>query len=154
MYKTWNPNLGETLLAAMISAAGYFSPVRNIAHMVLLFFLLDIIFGFWKARKLHKAKFNPRIIWEKTVPRMVVTIVLLLCAFTLDKETGQNFVQTYKVAGWFIGALLIFSIGENSYYITKWKVLLLFAKLTQRKIEQETGIKISDEDLKDENTTR
>ena len=147
MYRAWNPNVGEILLATVISILGYFSPIKHIANMILAFFILDVIFGYWKSRKIHKKKFSVSIIWNNTVPRMVVAMVLLLCTFILDQETNQNVVQTYKIAGWFIGALLIFSIGENGYHITKWKVLLLFAKVAQKKIKEQTGIEISKEDL-------
>lgn len=155
MYRAWNPNFGEVIVASVVSVIGYYSPVKGIAHMLTIFFMIDIIFGYWKSKKADRKKpkekrigFSTRIIWENTVPRMVVTMVLLLSTFSLDEITGQDFVSIYRIVGWFIGALLIFSICKNSYYITNWKVLLVFARLAQRKVKNETGIDISEEDFK------
>lgn len=140
---SWNP--AEWLAAVFISAMGYLSPIKNIAHMMLFLFFLDIIYGWLAARKLRNEKFRPAIIWKKTVPRIMLSIVLLIGAFMLDKETGQDFISIYRILGWFISALLLFSITKNGYIVTNWDAIPLIGKFIENKIEQQTGVELPDE---------
>jgi len=147
MYRAWTPSIWETITAAIISAIGYFSPIKDITHMVLIFFFIDIIYGWRADKKLNGASFSPRKVWDKTVPRMMLTLVILLGAFVLDRETGQNFVHTYKIVGWFISALLLISIAKNGYLITNWGALNVIGKILKKKVEKESGIEITEKDL-------
>ena len=145
---SWYPDsIWGKILTALIGLIGYFSPIKDITLMLLLFFFADIAFGYWKAKKVHNAPFAPRIIWDKTVPRMLVVVVLLIGSFALDETNGQTYVATHKLVGWFFGALLLYSIGENGYYITGWRALALFAKFAKKQIEDKTGVEINENDL-------
>ncbi len=138
--KSWSFLAG--LFTAMI---GYILPIKNVVHLVLFFFLLDIIFGYWAARKLRKEHFSTKIIWQYTMPRVLISIVLVMASFMWDTVFKQEFISTYKVIGWFISGVLLFSIAKNGYKITKWEMFPLIGKLLEKKIEEQTGIDIETE---------
>lgn len=125
----------EFIVATFLSVLGYFSPLKNIAHLVLFFFFIDIIYGYMADRKTNRAKFKPSIIWKKTMPRVVLTFTLLICAFLLDKVSGQDFISTYNVLGWFVCSLLFISIAKNGYIITKWEAIPFIGQFISKKIK-------------------
>ena len=144
----WFPHrLWDKIVVAFISVLGYFSPIKGMTHLMIGLFVVDILFGWWKDKKLNGAKFQPSIVWEKTAPRMAIVVILLVGSYMLDEKTGQGFVSTTRIICWVFGALLLHSIAINGYYITGWKALALLGKFTQRKIEKDTGIKITEEDI-------
>ncbi|MFO7864381.1 MAG: phage holin family protein [Salinivirgaceae bacterium] len=110
------------LVGIATSVIGYFLPVRDIVHLLILFFMLDVIFGYWAAKKLRGERFSVKIIWRYTMPRMLISLVLILGAFMWDTVYCQEFISTYKIIGWFISGVLLYSIAQNGYKITKWSV--------------------------------
>ena len=131
---------GYAWLSGLItSVLGYFLPVRNIVYLLVLFFILDVLFGFWAAYKTSKERFQVGIIWNHTMPRMLLSIVLIIGAYMWDTTYNQTAVCTYKIIGWFISGMLLYSIADNGYKITKWGP---FNRI-KKQIEKETrkGIK-------------
>jgi phage-related holin len=126
-------------IASVASITGYFFPIKDIVHVMLLFFIFDVLVGYWAARKRNNAKFHPLIVWKKTVPRMVLSTVLVMMLFMWDDVSEQSYVSTSNLVGWFINGLLIISIMENAYYITEWKVFNLVKGIIRDKIEKETN---------------
>lgn len=127
---------------------GYFLPVSNIVGLLLGFFILDIGFGFWAAHKEKNESFSVKIIWEKTVPRMLISVVLILGAFMWDNVYSQDLVATYKVIGWFISGLLLHSIAENGFIITQWSVFKKVSFIFSDKVKKETGIDLEKLNMK------
>lgn len=140
------------LLAGIFTTIlGYFLPVKDIVNLLLLFFILDVIFGFWAAKKLRKERFSVKIIWSHTIPRMLISIVLITGAYMWDKTYDQDVVSTYKVIGWFISGVLLYSIAENGYQITKWSIFPKLSGLIQSRVKDSTGMDIeSDNELQNE----
>lgn len=124
------------------SVIGYFVPIRDIVHVMVLFFILDVVFGFWAAKKLRKEKFSVKIIWKHTLPRMAISFVLILSAFMWDSTFDQNIVSTYKIIGWFISGVLLFSIAQNGYKITRWAIFPQLGTLVSRKVKESTGMDV------------
>jgi hypothetical protein len=128
------------------SIVGYFVPVKNIVHVLIIFFIVDMIFGFLAAKKgkMRKGKekecknFSVAIIWNTTIPRMLISIILVMAAFMWDTTYNQELINTYKAIGWFISGVLIFSIAENAFIITKWGIFLKVREFIRSKIKQET----------------
>jgi len=121
---------------------GYLFPIRNIVHLMIGFFILDVLFGYWSARVVKKQKFSVKIIWEHTVPRMTIAIVLIICTFMWDKEYHQDYISTHKIVGWFISGVLLASIIDNGYKITKWNAFPQLSKLIKEKTKEKTGLDI------------
>ncbi|WP_310381852.1 phage holin family protein [Flavobacterium sp.] len=132
-------------VGAVVSFIGYLLPVRDIVNLLIGFFIVDVIFGYWAAKKLRKERFSVKIIWEHTIPRMLVSVVLITGAFTWDKVYEQDFISTYKIIGWFISGVLLCSIADNGYQITKWSIFPKLGKLLNDKVKESTGLEINDE---------
>lgn len=132
-------------LCGMIGAIlGYFLPIKDLVHLVILFFVLDMMFGYWAARKLRGEKFSTKIVWKTTIPRMLISIVLIIMAYLWDTTCQQIYLPTYNLISWFISGILIFSIAKNGYKITKWEAFPMIGNLFQKRIEKETGADIKD----------
>lgn len=129
-------SLASYLAGLFTAILGYFTPVRDIVHLLIFLFIMDILFGFWASRKLTGARFDVKIVWRHTMPRLLISIVLTLGAFMWDEVYGQNLINTYKVVGWFISGLLLYSIAENGYYITKWTLFKRLGNLINSKIDE------------------
>lgn len=126
---------------------GYLLPIRNIVHLVIALFICDVFFGYWAARKLRNERFSVKIIWDHTMPRMLVSIVLITGAFVWDKVYEQELVPTYKIIGWFISGVLLYSIAKNGYKISKWKAFNQIGDFIQEKVKDTTGIDLEDENM-------
>ncbi len=145
-FKNAFSNAWHVFSGLLTMAVGYFIPVKDFVHLVLFFFLLDIIFGYCAAKKLRKEQFSPKIIWEKTVPRAVISIVAILTSYMWDTTFHQEIIPTYKWIGWFISGLLLYSIFKNGYKITKWKVFPMMGHIIETKIEEASGMELHMED--------
>ncbi len=113
---------------------GYFLPVKDILHLIVIFFILDVIFGYWAAKRVRGERFSAKIIWQTTIPRMVLSFVLILGAYAWDEIFDQTYISTYKTIGWFIAGILLFSILQNGYLITRWNPLLKLQDILKNKI--------------------
>lgn len=134
------------LFGLLTSVIGYFLPVKDIVNLLLLLFFLDVGFGYWAAHKLKGEKFSVKIIWSHTIPRMLVSIVLIAGAYMWDNTYSQEFLSTYKLIGWFLSGVLLYSIAQNGYKITSWKAFPDMANLIGDKVREKTGHEIpSDE---------
>lgn len=131
-------------VGGIVSLIGYLLPVRNIVHLLVAFFVADVIFGFWAAKKIRGERFSVKIIWEHTIPRMLVSIVLITGAFMWDQVYEQELVSTYKMIGWFISGVLLYSIAENGYQITKWSAFTKIGNSLNDKIKNTTGMNLND----------
>lgn len=129
----------NVIFAIIVSALGYFSPIKNAIHLVLFFFLLDVFFGVWAAKKVRKERLRPRLIWEKTIPRSFMSIVIIIATYLWDTTFGQDWVQTYMLVGWFISGVLILSITKNAADITHWSGFLAIGNIIRREVKDKTG---------------
>lgn len=133
------------------SVLGYFIPIRDIVQLMIGLFIADVLFGYAAARKGKKRngkvqkRFSVQIIWEHTIPRMLISIVLVMTTYMWDLTYSQEFVNTYKAIGWFISGVLIFSIADNGFFITKWSVFMKVSQLIRGKIKGETEIDLKEE---------
>lgn len=131
----------EWIAAASVSVLGYFSPIKNIIHLVLIFFVLDVIWGWLASRKLKKARFQPALVWSVTMPRIALSAVVILGMYAIDNETGQTIVNTPNAAGWIICSLLVVSILRNGFIVTKWEAIPFLSDLVKKRV----NLKIEDD---------
>ena len=127
-------NTYVVLVSSIISFLGYLTPVKDIVHLTIGFFICDVIFGYWKAKVINKEKFSVKIIWGHTIPRMAISLVLITGAFLWDKVYEQDLVSTYKIIGWFISGVLLCSIADNGYKITKWRTFQRIGSMVNNKM--------------------
>lgn len=141
-------NIYTLLTGLFMTIVGYLIPVKNIVHLVLFFFLLDVIFGYWAANKLRKERFKVEIIWAHTMPRMLISLVLIITTYMWDSVFAQDYVSSYKFVGWFISGVLLFSIAKNGFQITKWSVFNTLGGMVKKKIEEQTDENIEGNETK------
>lgn len=116
------------IAGAFTAFLGYFLPIRDIVHLLIFFFFLDVIIGYWASRKLYGKRFMVSIVWKHTIPRMILSLILIIGAYMWDSTYQQEYVSTYKIIGWFISGLLLYSIAENAYCITRWTMFKKIGK--------------------------
>lgn len=127
-----------TVIAGIVMTfVQYIFPVHNIVQLVVAFFILDVGVGYYAAKKLRKERFSPKIIWEHTVPRMTISLLLIICSYTWDEVFKQEFVSTYNIVGWFIAGVLLSSIADNGYQVTKWGAFQRLNKTLVDKINKQ-----------------
>lgn len=139
-------NIWAVICGFFAVCLGYFAPVFDIMLLLLFLFALDVVFGYWAAKKLRGEKFSKTIIWKTTMPRLVVSGVLVLIFYMWDMTYKQDFVATYRLVGWFISGIIIYSIAQNGYSVTKWEGFPLLGLFLKKKIQDTTGIDITKKD--------
>lgn len=138
-------NTYAMLAGLFTSVVGYFIPVRDIVHFLLLCFFLDVLFGFWAARKIRNERFSAKIIWQHTVPRMMISLIIIMACFMWDTVFSQEYLATYKLTGWFFCGVLIWSIAVNGYKITGWNAFKQIGGMVERKVEEQSGVDLKEE---------
>ena len=134
-------------VGALASIIGYFLPIKDIVHLLILFFILDVAFGYLAARKLRNERFSVKIIWSHTMPRMLMSVVLITGAYMWDTVYKQDVLSTYKMIGWFISGVLLYSIAENGYKMTNWAVFSKIGALFNQRTKDHTGMEIDKTDI-------
>ncbi len=142
----WLTNVYHFVGGLVMSLLGYLLPIEGLIQFMTILFITDVIFGYWKARKFDKAKFQARIIWNKTMPRWLFSVVILALLFYWDKLHHQDFINTYYVAGYFLSGVVIMSIAENALKITGWKAFKALEHIISGNIEKQTGEKITEDE--------
>ena len=137
-------NFWAVLTGCVAAIIGYFMPIFNIMWLIVLFFIIDVLFGYWAAKKIRGETFSKTIIFQTTIPKMIVSFVLVICAFMWDSVYQQEYVCTYRIIGWFISGIILYSIAQNGYSVTKWEGFPLISLFLKKKIKDATGVDISE----------
>jgi len=132
-------------LVGFVSAVlGYFMPIAHLTYLMLACFIIDFATGAYVGVHLKKEKFEFSRIWKETGLRMLIATTIIALLFSLDKEHGQCFIQTYNVANYFFCFVLIINISKNAYLATGWKMFSFFGLFLQHRIKDQTGIDIKE----------
>lgn len=123
------------IVGAIFSLFGYFSPIRETMHILFFFFLLDVIFGYLVARKVRGEKWQPKIIWEKTIIKMLVASLMVITAHMLDKIAPSSYLTIREFVGWFISGVVLSSVWENFHTLTKWKIVVKLSETLSEKLK-------------------
>lgn len=122
-------------VGAVLTLFGYFAPVRETIHILFFFFLLDVIFGYLVARKMRGEKWQPKIIWEKTMIKMLVASLMVITAHLLDKIAPSSYLTIREFVGWFISGVVLSSVWENFHTLTKWKIIVKLNETLKEKLK-------------------
>jgi hypothetical protein len=125
--------------SALTAMFSYFLPIKDIVNLMILFFIVDVIFGYWANRKTKGERFNVSKIWETTMPRALISLVLVMLAFMWNDifYNSSNFA-TYKLLGGFISGVLLVSIAQNGYKITDWTLFITIAETIESQFKNIT----------------
>lgn len=127
----------------------YFLPVFDILRMLVFFFVLDCLVGYWKSRKIDGKPFQGRIVWDKTITRLALSTVIILCAFSWDNVYSQDVIKVHMIIGGFISGVVLLSIVQNGYEISRWSVLNRLAKHLDKKLESDLNNGLGEVDKPD-----
>lgn len=133
----WVGDLYSFISGLFALMLGYFYPMRNMVHLMLLLFLIDVLIGYWAAKKVRGEKFNVKLIWNHTCPRILITMLIIIILYLWDDVSGQTYLDTYNYFAMFIGGVLIYSIFENAHAITKWEALNVAKLIIWKKFKRE-----------------
>jgi len=111
------------ILGVFLSVAHYFAPVADTIHILFIFFIADILFGFLAAKKLRGERFKPQKVWNKTIPKMLVSFFIIISAHMLDSITPVGFLTIRESVGWILSGLVLHSVWRNAFVFTKWTAL-------------------------------
>lgn len=124
-----------------LASIGYFLPVRNMIHVVIIAITIDLIFGIVAARKRGEG-IKSRKLW-RTMYKMIIAIIVIALAYAMDVEMGL--VQIHKFIAWMITGFEIWSILESAGEITDHKLFRILQHFMEDKVKDVTGIDIKDE---------
>ena len=127
----------------------YFLPVFDVLRMLVFFFVIDCLVGYWKARKIDGIPFRGRIVWDKTITRLALSTVIILCAFSWDNVYSQDVIKVHMIIGGFISGVVLLSIVQNGYEISRWSVLNRLAKHLDKKLESDLNNGLGEVDKPD-----
>ena len=127
----------------------YFLPVFDVLRMLVFFFVIDCLVGDWKARKIDGIPFRGRIVWDKTITRLALSTVIILCAFSWDNVYSQDVIKVHMIIGGFISGVVLLSIVQNGYEISRWSVLNRLAKHLDKKLESDLNNGLGEVDKPD-----
>lgn len=116
-------SVNKVVSGVFASALGYFLPIKDMVHVIIIFFVIDMLVGWWAAHTCRGESFSKTIVFNTTIPRMLISILLEMILYTWDTTFNQTMFSTYRVVGWYISGVLILSIIKNGYKATKWKVI-------------------------------
>ncbi|HZK26029.1 MAG TPA: phage holin family protein, partial [Thermoclostridium sp.] len=116
-------NAAGWVLGVFLSIINYFAPIADTIHVLLVFFVGDILFGFLASKKLRGESFNPRKVWEKTIPKMLVSFFIIISAHMLDSISPLGFLTIRESVGWILSGLVLHSVWKNAFIVTKWTAL-------------------------------
>lgn len=142
------------LIGVCVSILGYFIPIKDLVHMVILFFIIEMILGYFANKAKGKATntvvmFSLTIVYNKTIPRMFITVLILIMLYLWDTISKQTFVPTYTVMGWFFSGLLILKSTRHAFVLTKWFGFKYAGILITNRIKKEVNNFITEEEDKE-----
>ena len=117
MEETWLTTFWKLLAGLVAMLLGQLAPVKDIVHLLVFLFIADMLVGWWAAVRVKGEKFSAKVIWRTTIPRLLISLLLIIGAFLWDNVYEQNVVATYKLIGWFISGVLLANIAQNGYRI-------------------------------------
>ena len=116
-------NAGGWALGVFLSIVNYFAPISDTIHVLLVFFVGDILFGFLASKKLRGESFKPQKVWERTIPKMLVSFFVIISAHMLDSISPIGFLTIRESVGWILSGLVLHSVWKNAFIVTKWTAL-------------------------------
>lgn len=128
------PNLVTGLAAAF---AGYFSPIKGMAIVMLTAILIDLILGVWASRSEGEA-IKSKKLW-RTGYKILFALVIIHLLHSVDTEMGIAGINTCKIGALIITGWEIWSIFESAAVISDHPVFRLLKVFMEKKIKDKAG---------------
>jgi phage-related holin len=140
----WYSSLGGWCFSILVAITGYFSPVKNVIHVMCAVIIFDLIFGLWAAKVQGKGWCEIKM-W-RTIHKLLIAIVLILLLYAIDKEIGSTFIKLHLVIAWLISGFEIWSILKSASKISGLRIFQVLGEFMEDKINSQTGVNIKDDE--------
>jgi len=147
MFSESSFSLADGLSKLAVLLISYFSPVKEIVHVLLIFILIDFISGVWAARK-RKETLESRK-FRKTLTKFLWYTIALILSFMMEKTFNLSWSNLSGIIGGFICFIELKSIFENITHITGEPVFMKILGLIRKRGSQ-TIDDLSESDSKDD----
>ena len=128
----------------------YFSPVKDIVHVMLIFILVDFLSGIWASRKLGEKLKSKK--FRKTLTKFLWYTIALILSFMMEKTFNLSWANLSAIIGGFICFIELKSIFENITVITGEPVFMRILNII-KKMGSKTIHEISEDPAKPKHTS-
>jgi hypothetical protein len=135
-------HIGNLLSALLAAVLGYLAPVSGVLNVMVGAIILDLFVGIAAARKRGEG-IKGELLW-KTVKKLFYAVVIVAFLFAMDTE--MQIIELHRFIAWMIAGFEMWSILENTAYITDHKIFRIVQNYMQDKIHEVTGVDISEGD--------
>ena len=122
---------GSWIAQLFVLIIAYFTPIREIVHVMLIFLAIDMISGIWASVK-TKEKVESRKL-AKTVFKFLWYTVAVMLAWMMEKTFSMEWSRLASIVGGFICFVELKSIFENITRITDEPIFMRILKIFKRK---------------------
>ncbi len=126
---TWSPWLTKSAIFAI----AYFTPIKEIVHVMLIFLLVDFISGFWAAKKEKQKTESVKL--RRSVYKFIWYTVAMMMAWMMENTFKLGWTNLANITAGFICFVELKSIFENITRITGERVFIKIYKLFEKKAE-------------------
>lgn len=119
------------LAKVFILIIAYFSPIREVVHVMLIFLFIDTVSGIWASLKQGERLQSKKL--RKTVYKFLWYTVAVMIAWMMEKTFALGWTNMANIVGGFICFVEIKSIFENITRITDEPVFMKILKLFRKK---------------------
>lgn len=135
-------HLMNILFGMLIAVLGYFTPVKDIVHVMCAAIFIDFATGLWASRTKGNGITSFKM-W-RTIYKLFLSTLIVMLLFSMDKEMGVMHIEMHRLVAWLITGFEIWSILENAAVISDHRIFKLLKKYMHDKIEKQTGIDINE----------
>jgi phage-related holin len=114
-----------------IMVIAYFTDIREIVHVMLIFLAIDTISGIWASLK-EKQKFESNRL-RRTIYKFLWYTVAVMLAWMMEKTFSLGWANLASITGGFICFVELKSIFENITRITDEPIFMKILKIFKRK---------------------
>ena len=133
-------HLYHFIAGSFTAILGYFAPMKDVLHVVLIAIIIDLFFGLIAARSKGEGIKSFKL-W-RTVYKMLFAVILIALVYSIDKEMGM--MELHKFIAWGIAGFEVWSILESMGTITDHKLFGLLKHIMTDKVKDITGVNLEE----------
>lgn len=129
-----------------ILVIAYFTPVKEVVNVMLIFWGVDLVSGIWASMK-RKERFKSSKL-RRSIYKFIWYTVAIMCAYMMERTFHMGWSNLANIIGGFICFVELKSIFENVTEITEEPVFVRIFKIFKKKGSETIG-EILDDDEKE-----
>lgn len=133
---------GNFISGLIAAAASYFAPVKGAVLVTFAAITIDLITGAWAGYVKHEG-IQSKKLW-RTGSKLLLALLVISLAHSIDSEMGINGLSLSKIAAWFFVGFEFWSILENATVISDFPVFRALRKFMQSEVKEKTGVDLNE----------